>query len=204
MISTGACRSVASPIANFDDGLVVGFVVHRYDDPVDRVTRFLLVRTDDRDRAVSVLGEIGCSRTQYRTRVAPDTDRADADDFGVAAFLDERGAGWSIQDRGLDLDGLSSGLNRGLGRPKRRLGVVDVLVVVVCRWVLGLGYAHQPQGDVRLMASSIAHCAAWIAVGEPSMPTTTAESACLSFIMNSSRLLTPSTLLTASALAMES
>jgi hypothetical protein len=51
---------------------------------------------------------------------------------------------------------------------------------------------------------SIAHYAAWIAGGEPSMPTTTAEGASLSFIMNSSRLLTSSTLLTASALAMES
>ncbi len=54
------------------------------------------------------------------------------------------------------------------------------------------------------MASSIAHCAAWIPVGEPSMPTTTAEAVWLSFIVNSNRLLTLSTLLTARVLAMES
>ena len=89
--STGAWRSFASWIATSHYGLVVGLFVDLYDNPVDRVTRLLLLRTDDRDRAVSFLREIGCSRTQYRTRVAPDTDRAYADDVGVSTFLDERG-----------------------------------------------------------------------------------------------------------------
>jgi hypothetical protein len=101
-----------------DDGFAVGFTVHRDDDPVDVPTRFLVLRTDDRDRAMRLFGEFGGGRTQDRSGVAPYPDRADADHVGVAGFRDEGSAGRPIQNRGFDLDRLSSGLNRGLRRPQ--------------------------------------------------------------------------------------
>jgi len=93
-------------------------VVHRYHDPVDRIPRIIPVRTDDRHRAVSVLGELGGRRTQNGSGVLPDPDRTDADHLGVTGFRYECRAGWPVGHCGFDFDRLSGGLNRGLRHPK--------------------------------------------------------------------------------------
>jgi hypothetical protein len=102
----------------FDHGLIVVSVVGAYDDPVDRIARFILVRPDNGDRAVSVLGELGCRRTQNGSGVLPDSDRTDADHRGVTGFCYECRAGWAVQHFGFDFDRPSSGLNCSLRHPK--------------------------------------------------------------------------------------
>ncbi len=129
----------------FDDGVVVGRVGHPDHDPVD-VGRWLVeFGTYHRDRAMRLLSEFGCRRTQDRAGVAADADGSDAKHLGIAGCLHQHQSGRPTQYLGFHLDRLSAGLNRGLCFPQRCLGMLEVTVVVVRRFMCQLHDRDQAQ-----------------------------------------------------------
>jgi len=72
------------PGSCLDYGVVLGRVRHPDYDPIDLRRGLVGGRTYYRDRTARLFGDLCCRRTQQRAGVAPDPDRAKANQLGVA------------------------------------------------------------------------------------------------------------------------